>query len=135
MIGFMMKRLLSVAALMTAFTALSAQAAVYELRTYTTHEGKLPNLLARFKDHTTALFEKHGMVNIGYWVPQDEPAKKNTLIYVLKHESKAAADKSWADFGKDPVWVKARTESEKDGKIVLKVDRVYMDATDFSKLK
>ena len=108
---------------------------VYELRTYTTHEGKLDDLLARFRNHTTKLFEKHGMKNIGYWVPQDDPQKKNTLIYVISHASRDAAKKSWDDFRADPDWKKVQTASEANGKIVQKVDAVYMDPTDFSTLK
>lgn len=108
---------------------------IFELRTYYTHPGKLPNLLARFRNHTTKLFEKHGMSNIGYWVPQDSPAKDNTLIYVLAHPSREAADKAWKDFQADETWKKVRAASEESGKIVEKVDRVYMDAVDFSKIK
>jgi hypothetical protein len=108
---------------------------VYELRTYYTLPGRLDALNARFRNHTTKLFEKHGMKNIGYWVPQDEPKKSNTLIYVISHASREEAKKSWGAFAKDPEWVKARTASEADGKIVEKVDSVYMDPVDYSALK
>lgn len=108
---------------------------VYELRTYTTHPGRLDALLARFRNHTTKLFEKHGMKNVGYWVPQDEPQKSNTLIYVIRHASRDAAKKSWEAFRNDPEWIAAREASEKDGKIVEKVEAVYMDPVDFSALK
>lgn len=108
---------------------------VYELRTYYTHPGKLPDLMARFRNHTTRIFEKHGMKNVGYWVPQDAPAKDNTLIYILEHKSRDDAKKSWDDFRADPEWKKVQTASEANGKIVSKVDAVYMDATDFSKIK
>lgn len=118
-----------------ALTAMAADKPVYELRTYTCEPGRLPNLLARFRDHTTALFEKHGMKNIGYWVPSDGPQHENTLIYILEHKSRDAAKASWDAFRADPAWVKVRTESEASGKIVTKVESVYMDATDFSKLK
>jgi len=118
-----------------ALTAMAADKPVYELRTYTCEPGRLPNLLARFRDHTTALFEKHGMKNIGYWVPSDGPQHENTLIYILQHKSHEAAKASWDAFRADPAWIKARTESEASGKIVTKAESVYMDATDFSKLK
>ncbi len=108
---------------------------VYELRTYTTMPGKLPELLARFKNHTTAIFEKHGMKNIGYWVPTDPKLSENTLIYVLEHQSMEAAKKSWDGFRTDPAWLKARDESERNGKLNQKVESVYMKATDFSKLR
>jgi hypothetical protein len=142
MLTMMFRKALGAAALAAIlFTAgyMSANAAnqnrVYELRTYTTHPGKLDALNARFRDHTVKLFDKHGMKSIGYWVPQDDPLKKNTLIYVISHESRDAAKKSWDAFRNDPVWIAAREASEKDGKIVEKVEAVFMDPTDFSALK
>lgn len=108
---------------------------VFEIRTYTTEPGKLPNLLKRFRDHTTKLFEKHGMTNIGYWVPTDEPRSKNTLIYVLAYPSRNAAKKSWEDFRNDPDWLKAKSDSEANGKIVAKVESIYAEPTDFSGIK
>jgi hypothetical protein len=110
----------------------AASAGVYELRTYTTLEGRLPNLHARFRDHTMKLFEKHGMKNVMYWTPTDEKTANNTLIYVLWHASPEAAKKSWEAFRNDSDWRKARDESEKDGKIVAKAESVYMKATDYS---
>lgn len=113
----------------------AASPMVYELRTYHCEPGRLPNLLARFRNHTTKLFEKHGMKNVGYWVPADGEAHENTLIYVLAHKDRAAAKQSWDGFRTDAEWVKVRTESEASGKIVSKVESVYMDPTDFSKLQ
>lgn len=121
-----------IAAAMLFAMTLAAENRVFELRTYYAHEGKLPNLLARFRDHTTKLFEKHGMTNVGYWVPKDKP---NTLIYLLAHKSPEAAKASWDGFRKDPVWLKARDASEASGKIVQKVESVYLEPTDFSKMK
>lgn len=108
---------------------------VYELRTYHCMPGRLEALKTRFRDHTTKIFAKHGMKNIGYWIPADAPASQDTLIYILAHESREAAKKSWTDFGNDPEWKAVRDASEKDGKIVEKVDSVYMTPTDFSALK
>jgi hypothetical protein len=116
-------------------TAAAAAKPVYELRTYTTLPGRLPNLEKRFRDHTTKLFAKHGMKNVGYWVPQDAPAKDNTLIYILAHESREKADASWKAFAADPDWKTVREASEADGKIVQKVDRVYMNSTDYSPIQ
>lgn len=107
-------------------------AGIFELRTYTTLEGRLPNLNARFKNHTLKLFEKHGMKNVMYWTPTDEAKANNTLIYVLWHASPEAAKKSWDGFRNDPEWHQARDASEKDGKIVAKVESVYMKATEYS---
>ena len=108
---------------------------MFELRKYTCYEGKLPDLLARFRNHTTRIFEKHGMTNIGYWTPQDAPDSQNTLIYILAHPSREAAKKNWDEFRNDPEWQKVQKESEANGKIVIKVDSVFMDPTDFSAIK
>jgi hypothetical protein len=115
--------------------AAAAKNRVFELRTYYTHEGKLPDLQARFRNHTTKLFKKHGMTNIGYWVPQDAPASANTLIYIISHESRDAAKQSWDAFRNDPQWKEVQKASEANGKIVSKVESVYMDATDYSPMK
>jgi hypothetical protein len=108
---------------------------VFELRTYHCMPGKLEALKARFRQHTIRIFERHGMKSIGYWIPADAPASENTLTYILEHESREAAQKSWNDFRTDPEWVKVREASEKDGKIVEKVDSTFLNATDFSPLK
>jgi hypothetical protein len=109
-------------------------ARVYELRTYTCNEGKLDALLARFRDHTCRLFEKHGMVNVGYWVPVDEEnGAKTILIYVLEHKSREAAAASFKAFGADPEWQAARKASEEGGKILAKApESVFMTPTDYS---
>ncbi len=108
---------------------------VYEMRTYTAPDGKLPLLQARFRDHTMRIFNKHNMKSVGYWVPQDAPAKDNTLIYIISHDSREAAKKSWADFQADPEWKKVSAESQVDGRIVSAVVSVFMDATDYSPIK
>jgi len=108
---------------------------VYEIRTYVTPDGKLENLNSRFRDHTVKLFEKHGMKNIVYGVPSDTPASSNTLIYLLQHDSREAAKASWAAFGKDPEWIKARTASEVNGKLTTKVESIFIEPTDYSPMK
>lgn len=111
----------------------AARAEVFELRTYTTNEGRLDALEARFRDHTIALFRKHGMESLGYWVPTDEPRSGNTLIYVLRHTSREAARASWKAFAADPEWTRVAEESQRDGRILAKApESVFMEATDYS---
>jgi hypothetical protein len=108
----------------------------FELRTYTPSPGKLPNLLTRFRDHTIKLFEKHGMTNVAYWVTQEkDPNEQPKLVYILAHPSEAEGKKHFDEFRKDPVWVKAKAESEKDGALTTKVESVYMTPTDYSPIK
>ncbi len=108
---------------------------IFELRTYTTHPGRLAELHSRFADHTVSLFERHGMTNIGYFQPSDSPLSENTLIYLLAHDSREAAVASWADFRADPDWLSASEESRRNGRLVQNVESVFLDATYYSKIK
>ena len=145
----MKKKMWSVAAIAAAFVlgfvargvvsgddVVNAQGArVYELRTYTAPDGKLADLHARFRDHTMRIFKNHNMTNVAYFKPQDAPLKENTLIYLIAHPSREAAKENWAAFQKDPEWQKVANESQKNGKIVAKVESVFLDPTDYSPMK
>lgn len=108
---------------------------VFELRRYTATEGRLPDLEKRFRDHTMKIFERHGMKNIIYMVPIDGPEHNNTLVYILQHDSKEAAQKAWDAFRSDPEWVKARTASEANGKLTVKTESYFLAPTDYSPIK
>jgi hypothetical protein len=112
-----------------------ADARVFELRTYYAAPGKMDALNARFRDHTCKLFKKHGMEIIAFWTPIDPKEADRKLIYILAFPSKEAADKSWKAFREDTDWIKAKEESEKDGKLVDKVESVYLNPTDYSPIK
>jgi len=108
------------------------QSRCFELRTYTVREGSSIDLLhSRFRDHTTALFKKHGMTNVGYWQPLDKP---NTLIYILAYKDAAARDAAWAAFAADPEWHRVAADSEVDGPIVHHIENRILSPTDFSAL-
>lgn len=103
---------------------------VYEMRVYYAAEGKLEALNARFRNHTCKLFEKHGMQNIGYWMPIENPDRK--LVYFLSYPDREAREKSWKAFMADPEWQAAYKASEVDGKLVAKVESLFLKATDYS---
>ena len=124
--------MMSAASGLEAQTAGGATGVVYELRIYHTYEGKLEPLLKRFREQETKIFERLGMHGVGYWTPNDEPLKGRTLVYMLRHKSRAAATESWAKFSKDPEWVKLKAESEANGPFVEKHDITFMTLTDFS---
>src|SRR4051812_21025194 len=107
----------------------------FEMRTYHAAPGKMEALHARFRDHTCKLFKKHGMTIVGFWSPADPAEAKRTLVYLLAFPSREAADRSWKAFRDDPEWKSAREESEKNGKLVDKVDSVFLEPTDYSPLK
>jgi len=105
---------------------------VYELRIYHAHEGRLDALLARFRDHTIQLFEKHGIKNVAYWLPTDDPLKGHTLVYMLAHPSREAATANWKAFQADPEWQRVKSESEANGPLVDKIDSTFLALTEFS---
>jgi NIPSNAP len=133
-----MKMLLSFlcgAAVMFGFSALHGSNPphhVYELRMYHVNAGKMDALKARFGDHTDAIFKRHNMKSIGYWVPEDAPNSQNLFIYILEHPSREEAKKNWDAFHDDPEWKKVKAESEAQGPLVDHVDNYFMDPTSYS---
>lgn len=113
----------------------AAAGKVFEIRTYYTHPGKLDALNARFRDNTLRLFEKHHIKSVGYWVPTDAPLAGTELVYIISHESRDEAKKNWDAFRADPEVRQVMSASEANGKIVSKVESVYVEATDYSPLK
>lgn len=129
-------RFLMFAAVATVLTSLStdslaAEPGLYEMRVYYTNEGKLDALHARFRDHTMALFEKHGMTNVGYFVPTgDNPEQK--LVYFLAYPDREARDAAWKAFLADPDWQAAYKASTAEGRLVKNVTQSFLETTDFS---
>jgi len=108
------------------------KARVFEMRTYTTAEGRLSVLHKRFREHTNYLFVKHGMTLIGYWTPADKP---ETLVYILAYPDMDARKKSWKGFMGDEAWKKAWADSKKDGPVVTKVESQFLNPTDYSPIR
>jgi hypothetical protein len=108
------------------------KARVFEMRTYTTAEGRLSVLHKRFREHTNYLFVKHGMTLIGYWTPTDKP---ETLVYILAYPDMDARKKSWKGFMGDEAWKKAWAASKEDGPVVTKVESQFLNPTDYSPIR
>src|SRR5262249_47174600 len=105
------------------------------MRTYYAASGKMEALHARFRDHTCQLFAKHGMTIVGFWVPADTEEAQKKLVYILAYPSKEARAKSWEAFQNDPEWKAAKEASEKEGKLVNKVESVFLTGRDYSPIK
>ncbi|MCH9675334.1 MAG: NIPSNAP family protein [Gammaproteobacteria bacterium] len=104
---------------------------IHELRIYRAHPGKMPELLARFRDHTTGLFEKHGMTNIGYWL-NTVGGRNDELWYIIGFDSMAHRESAWTAFQNDEDWKRIRAASETEGPLVLHIENRFMTPTDFS---
>jgi uncharacterized protein YbaA (DUF1428 family) len=102
----------------------------YELRIYTPAEGKADALHKRFREHTVDLFKKHGMTNVGYFNALD-PADER-LYYILSYPDRETRDASWKSFLNDPAWKTAHAESEKNGKLVSKIESQFLHPTAYS---
>ncbi len=109
-------------------------AVLYELRTYETFAGKMPDLNRRFNDHTVKLFEKHGIQNVGYWTTDVGP-KSNALTYLVAFKDAGQRADAWKSFRADPDWQKAATESHKNGIIVANVENQLLIPTSYSPLQ
>jgi hypothetical protein len=105
---------------------------VYELRIYHSYPDKLAALEDRFRQHTSRLFRKHGMIDLAYWIPIEDPLQGKTLIYILQHQSRDAARESWAPFQADPEWIAVKAASEANGKLAESIDSTFMSPTGFS---
>ena len=105
---------------------------IYEWRVYHIAEDKMPNILARFRDVTMGLFDRHGMSVIGFWTQAEDA---NDLLYLMAFDSVEDRASKWREFAADPDWVAARAESEKDGQLVTGLESTLMEATDFSPLQ
>jgi hypothetical protein len=117
------------------FTSSAQNQKAFELRTYTATPGNLEKLHARFRNHTTRIFNKHGMEVVGYWSPTSEEESVDTIVYMLEHASRDAAGISWSAFINDPEWTEVAAASNVDGQILDSIESKYLVATDYSPMK
>ena len=120
---------------------------IYEMRVYHTYDGKFEDILSRFENHTTRLFEKHGITNVGYWTTMNRDSAsfadkfliqndgKRALVYIVSFKDMDSRNKSWEDFVNDPEWIKVYEESRIEGPIVKEIEQVFLNPTSFSNLK
>ena len=104
---------------------------IYELRIYTATPGRLPDILARFRDHTLKIWERYGIRQAGFWTTLVGP-NSNRLTYLLAWESLAEREAKWNAFIVDPEWLAVRAATEKDGPIVASIANSFLEPTPFS---
>jgi hypothetical protein len=109
---------------------------IFELRTYQSSPGRLEALSARFRDHTMALFARHGITVEGFWSAEKEnDPTTGTLVYVCSYPSREAAAAAWKAFAEDPEWTTVRAQTEADGPLAERVESLYMEPTDYSPMR
>jgi hypothetical protein len=107
---------------------------IYELRVYHCAAGRLPALHQRFSHVTLPLWQKHGIVQAGFFTTVVGPSNQ-TLTYLLKWESLAERETKWTAFATDPEWTAARAASEADGIIVERIDNSVLEPTAYSSVR
>jgi hypothetical protein len=116
--------------------SLKSSGRLLELRTYYANPGKLEDIHKRFRDHTMRIFAKHGMTVVGFWGPvYKKDGSENRLTYLLSFKDRAERDAKWREFGSDPEWQKVSKESEANGKLLEKIDSVFLYDTDYAPAK
>jgi len=118
-----------------AFADAPAAPQLYELRVYTAAPGKMDALHARFRDHTLRLFDKHRIRNVGYWTGVDGELREK-LYYLVAYPDREAREQRLVNgIAKDPEFLRAVTESVKDGKLTAAVESVLLTPTDYSPIR
>jgi hypothetical protein len=105
---------------------------IYELRIYRCLPGRLPALLKRFEQDTLRIWDKHGIVQAGFWTTAIGESN-NDLTYMIRWDSMADREQRWPAFLADPEWIEARNRSEADGPIVANVVSQLLTPTAFSR--
>ena len=106
----------------------------YELRTYLLPDGRMDDILARFRDVTMDLFKKYEMECLGFWTI-DKPEQDYALVYLMRYESAEAQAKAWDAFRADPKWIATRERTEANGPIVTEVISKDLKPVDFSPMQ
>ena len=107
---------------------------LHELRIYNAVPGKLSDLHARFRDHTNAIFARHGFKPVGYWTNLIGPSNQQ-LIYILEWEDLAHCERAWEAFKTDPEWIAVKSDTEKDGPLVASIISSILQPTDYSLMR
>jgi hypothetical protein len=107
---------------------------IVELRVYHCAPTRLPALLERFRSTTLGFFERHGIRQIGFWTTV-VGTDNHALTYLLQWDSMAEREERWGAFQSDPDWIAARTESEREKPIVVRIENSFLAPTDFSALR
>ena len=107
---------------------------IYEFRISTLNPGKMDVLHSRIREHTGALFDKHGFRSVGYWT-NSIGGPSNELIYLTGFNDLAHREEAWASFYADPIWEQARSATEEDGPLLHHLDNRILVPTDYSPLQ
>jgi hypothetical protein len=105
----------------------------FELRVYAAQPGKRDALAARFADRTAAIYARHGITNVGYWIPQQSDSElgisaENTFIYMRGYPSKTERDRRLKAAHDDPEFAEVVTKQEQDPatRLIVKAHNIDM---------
>jgi hypothetical protein len=105
----------------------------YELRVYTAEPGKRDALAARFASRTANTYARHGITNVGYWIPQESDSElgitaENTFIYIRGYPSKEERDKRLKAAHDDPEFTEVVLNQERkaETRLIVKAHNIDM---------
>ena len=105
----------------------------YELRIYKAQPGKRDALAARFASRTAGTYARHGITNVGYWIPQQTDKElgidaEDTFIYIRGYPSKDERDKRLKAAHDDPEFADVVLKQERDpnARLIIKAHNIDM---------
>ena len=105
----------------------------YELRIYTAQPGSRDSLAARFANRTAAIYARHGITNVGYWIPQESVPElgisaENTFIYIRGYPSRSERDRRLKGARDDPEFAEVVTQQERnpETRLIVKAHNIDM---------
>lgn len=103
---------------------------LYELRMYEIMPGRMAEIDARFREHTTMFFARHGVEVVGFW--HEMVGSSDRLVYITVFDDMADREQKWGAFISDPDWQQIRQQTEADGPLVRRVINRFLIPTDYS---
>ncbi len=105
----------------------------YELRVYKAQPGKRDALAARFATRTANTYARHGITNVGYFIPvQSDPElgidAADTFIYIRGYPSREERDRRLKAAHDDPEFAEVVIKQERDraARLIIKAHNIDM---------
>ncbi|MFC4808601.1 NIPSNAP family protein [Paenibacillus sp. GCM10023250] len=102
---------------------------IYELRIYTILPGKIDAIRERFSAHTFGIFNRLGMEVCDFW--EEHSGEQPKLYYTMRYDSMEERNRQWEAFLQDKEWNEVKRNSELNGKIVDRVEQIFLKRAEY----